>query len=229
MWERMFDLVLGLKKEHRLMIVITLIYAVTLFGITVDVEAMENWLQLVGYTIRTLCIACIIQLSVFFLTNIFWKELNRGLNKTFVVISGNVLSLAFLLFPFSISYMGFGKGAYLALYFGGMIVASLYDLIKRRNDPYYVSIGASGAVSAVLFTSIFLDPWGKILFFAVLPVPGIVFGLLYLAYCQYMAKQTGDNINHNAHFYGAIYGLIFPMLLEPSLLHLFLSQLTFKG
>ena len=105
MWERMFDLVLGLKKEHRLMIVITLIYAVTLFGITVDVEAMENWLQLVGYTIRTLCIACIIQLSVFFLTNIFWKELNRGLNKTFVVISGNVLSLAFLLFPFSISYI----------------------------------------------------------------------------------------------------------------------------
>lgn len=104
MWERMFDLVLGLKKEHRLMMVITLIYAVTLFGITVDVEAMENWLQLVGYTIRTLCIACIIQLSVFFLTNIFWKELNRGLNKTFVVISGNVLSLAFLLFPFSISY-----------------------------------------------------------------------------------------------------------------------------
>lgn len=56
MWERMFDLVLGLKKEHRLMMVITLIYAVTLFGITVDVEAMENWLQLVGYTIRTLCI-----------------------------------------------------------------------------------------------------------------------------------------------------------------------------
>ena len=105
MWERMFDLVLGLKKEHRLMMVITLIYAVTLFGITVDVEAMENWLQLVGYTIRTLCIACIIQLSVFFLTNIFWKELNRGLNKTFVVISGNVLSLAFLLFPFSISYI----------------------------------------------------------------------------------------------------------------------------
>lgn len=49
MWERMFDLVLGLKKEHRLMMVITLIYAVTLFGITVDVEAMENWLQLVGY------------------------------------------------------------------------------------------------------------------------------------------------------------------------------------
>lgn len=59
MWERMFDLVLGLKKEHRLMMVITLIYAVTLFGITVDVEAMENWLQLVGYTIHTYFMYCL--------------------------------------------------------------------------------------------------------------------------------------------------------------------------
>lgn len=126
-------------------------------------------------------------------------------------------------------YMGFGAGAYLALYFGGMIVASLYDVLKRKDDPNYLSIGASGAVSAVLFTSIFLDPWGKILFFAILPVPGIVFGLLYLTYCQYMAKQASDNINHNAHFYGAVYGLLFPLLLEPSLWHLFVSQLFFKG
>lgn len=121
-------------------------------------------------------------------------------------------------------YMGFGIGGYLALYFGGMIAASIYDLLKHRNDPYYVSIGASGAVSAVLFTSIFLDPWGKILLFAIIPIPGILFGVLYLGYCQYMAKQTGDNINHNAHFYGAVYGFIFPILLEPSLINVFLSH-----
>ena len=114
-------------------------------------------------------------------------------------------------------YLGLGTGGYLGLYFGGMVAASLYDLIRRRNDPYYVSIGASGAVSAVLFTSIFLDPWGKILFFAVLPIPGIVFGVIYLAYCQYMARKAGDNVNHNAHFYGALYGLIYPAILEPSL------------
>ncbi|RHJ91700.1 rhomboid family intramembrane serine protease [Parabacteroides bouchesdurhonensis] len=121
-------------------------------------------------------------------------------------------------------YMGFGNGAYLVLYFGGMIVASVYDLVKHRNDPYYVSIGASGAVSAVLFSSIFFDPWGKILFFAVLPIPGILFGVLYLVYCQYMSKRGGDNINHNAHFYGAVFGFIFPILLEPSLLRIFLSR-----
>lgn len=121
-------------------------------------------------------------------------------------------------------YMGFGIGGYLTLYFGGMIVASLHDLVKRRKDPYYVSIGASGAVSAILFTSIFLDPWGKILLFAVIPIPGILFGVLYLAYCQYMARQAGDNINHNAHFYGAVYGFIFPILLEPSLIQVFFSH-----
>lgn len=121
-------------------------------------------------------------------------------------------------------YMGFSKLSYLGLYFGGMIAASLYDLVKRRNDPYYMSIGASGAVSAILFTSILLDPWGKILLFAIVPIPGIVFGVLYLAYCQYMAKQAGGNINHNAHFYGALYGLLYPILLEPSLLQMFLSH-----
>lgn len=121
--------------------------------------------------------------------------------------------------------MGFNGFSFLALYFGGMIAASLFDLIKRHNDPYYCSIGASGAVSAVLFSAIFFDPWGKILLFAIIPIPGIIFGFIYLAYCQYMAKQARDNINHNAHFYGAIYGFLFPVILEPSLIHTFLSQI----
>lgn len=120
--------------------------------------------------------------------------------------------------------IGLGKGGYLGLYFGGMIFASLYDLVKRRNDPYFVSIGASGAVAAILFASILLNPWGKILLFAILPVPGIIFGFLYLAYCQYMNKRGGDNVNHNAHFYGAVYGFVYPVLLEPSLLRTFLSH-----
>lgn len=122
------------------------------------------------------------------------------------------------------TYLGFGSGAFLLLYFGGMIIASVPDLIRHRNDSWYSSIGASGAVSAVLFSAIFLNPWDKILFFAVLPVPGIIFGAIYLIYCQYMAKQGGDNINHNAHFYGAVYGFVFPILLDPRLFEVFLSH-----
>lgn len=121
-------------------------------------------------------------------------------------------------------YLGFGQWSFLVLYFGAMIVASVSDLIRFRNAAWYTSIGASGAVSAVLFTAILLNPWDKILLFAVIPIPGILFGVLYLAYCQYMARQGGDNINHNAHFYGAVFGLVFPILLEPQLFRMFLSH-----
>lgn len=121
-------------------------------------------------------------------------------------------------------HLGFGMWGFLGLYFGGMIFASLYDIFKQSKNPYYVSIGASGAVAAVLFTSILFNPWGKILFFAVIPIPGILFGVLYLAYCQYMAKRGGDNINHNAHFYGAVFGFVYPILLEPALLRAFISH-----
>ncbi|MEI3155148.1 MAG: rhomboid family intramembrane serine protease [Odoribacter sp.] len=121
-------------------------------------------------------------------------------------------------------YLGFGIWGFLLLYFGGMFVASISDLIKYRNTGWYTSIGASGAVSSVLFSAIFLNPWDKILLFAAIPIPGILFGVLYLFYCQYMARRGGDNINHNAHFYGAVYGFILPILLEPRLFQMFLNH-----
>lgn len=122
------------------------------------------------------------------------------------------------------SYLGFSGWAFLLLYFGGMVAASVADVVRYREVSGYASIGASGAVSAVLFSAIFLNPWDKILLFAIVPIPGIVFGVLYLAYCQYMARRGGDNINHSAHFYGAIFGFIFPALLNPRLVQLFLSH-----
>lgn len=122
-------------------------------------------------------------------------------------------------------YVGFGKWGFLLLYFGGMIFSSSFDLAKQKDNPYYLSVGASGAVSAVLFSSIFFDPWGKIYFFALLPIPGILFGVVYLLYCQYMAKQASDHINHNAHFLGALFGFLLPALLNPSLVKLFVGAL----
>ena len=120
---------------------------------------------------------------------------------------------------------GIGQWGFIGLYFGGMIFSTLFDLLKYRDNIYYQSIGASGAVSAILFSSIIFNPWGKILLFAVIPVPGIIFGVLYIIYCQYMAKRASDNINHNAHFWGAIFGLAYPILIKPSLIYLFMNQL----
>lgn len=122
------------------------------------------------------------------------------------------------------NHIGFGKGLFLVLYFGGIIVSSIVDIIRYRNNSHYDSIGASGAVSAVIFSSIFFNPWSNILFFAIIPIPGIIFGIIYLVYCQYMARQAKDNVNHNAHFYGAIYGFLFPIIIRPQLIELFIQQ-----
>jgi Uncharacterized membrane protein (homolog of Drosophila rhomboid) len=116
-----------------------------------------------------------------------------------------------------------GRVSYLTLYLGGILISTLTTLKKNKDNPYYASIGASGAVSAVVFTAIFFDPMGKLLFFFLLPIPGIVFGILYLAYSQYMGKKGGDNINHDAHLLGAIFGLVFPLLMNPKLIAYFLA------
>jgi membrane associated rhomboid family serine protease len=117
-----------------------------------------------------------------------------------------------------------GLASYLILYFSAIIISSVTTYIKKRKDPYYVAVGASGAVSAVLFTSIFFSPLEKILLYGVIPLPGFVFGILYLAYSTYMGGKDKDHINHDAHLWGAIYGILFPLFLDPSLINYFLNQ-----
>jgi membrane associated rhomboid family serine protease len=118
-----------------------------------------------------------------------------------------------------------GMFSFLFLYFSSVIISSLTTFVKKMKDPYYIAVGASGAVSAVLFTSIFFSPLEKILLYGILPMPGIVFGILYLAYSTYMGRKEKDHINHDAHLWGAIYGIVFPLFLDPSLIHRFISQL----
>lgn len=122
----------------------------------------------------------------------------------------------------------FGNNAildYVLLYFGGILVSNIYALIKHRNNYFYNSVGASGAVSAVLFAAIFFDPWNKIYFFGILPIPGIVFAALYLVYSYQMSTKQKDNVAHDAHFLGALFGFIFPILLNYQLFESFLDKL----
>lgn len=114
---------------------------------------------------------------------------------------------------------------YIILYLGGILVSNIYALFKHHKNYYYNAVGASGAVSAVLFAAIFFDPWNKIYFFGILPIPGIVFAVLYLVYSYQMNKKQKDNVAHDAHFLGALYGFIFPVLLNPQLFELFLDKL----
>ena len=102
---------------------------------------------------------------------------------------------------------------YVILYVTALVVSSIGDLIKNRDNWNYNAVGASGAVSAILFTSIFFEPkMGIYIYLIPIPVPAYIFAPLYLLYCWYMARRKMDNIGHSAHFWGALYGLVFPIV-----------------
>ncbi|QIO05267.1 rhomboid family intramembrane serine protease [Acinetobacter shaoyimingii] len=114
---------------------------------------------------------------------------------------------------------------FVLFYLGGLIVAILPSYIKNKNNPNWASLGASGAVSAVLFAYILFEPW-KLIFVFFIPVPAIVFAVLYVGYSVWAGKKGNSNINHSAHLWGAAYGVIVTILLEPRLIPHFLNKLS---
>ena len=117
---------------------------------------------------------------------------------------------------------------YLFFYIMAAILSSIPDLLEQRNNQYFRAVGASGAVSAVIFASILFFPMNGIRVMFLPGIPGFIFGPLYLAYSVYMAKQRQDNIGHIAHFSGAVIGFIFPLLFQPELFMTFVSQIMHK-
>jgi membrane associated rhomboid family serine protease len=126
---------------------------------------------------------------------------------------------------FQLNFGGNSSYYFIAMFVGSVVLSSTWSLIKERNNIYYNAVGASGAVSAVLFAAIFFNPWDNIYFFGVLPMPGIIFGVLYLYYSFYMSRKKLDNIGHDAHFLGAVVGFCTPMLIRPSLFFDFINLL----
>ena len=121
-----------------------------------------------------------------------------------------------------------GPLGFAIFYVGGLVVSILPTFLKNRNNSNYHSLGASGAVSAVLFAFILIEPWAKILVFVV-PMPAILYAILYVVYSVYMDRRGVGNINHSAHLWGAAYGVIFTAIMEPRVLPHFLNALTNQG
>lgn len=118
----------------------------------------------------------------------------------------------------------FGKNAslmYVLLYVSSIFAANVSTYMKYQDVPSYRSLGASGATSAIVFTAILFRPydlkiWG---------LPGFLVGIGYLVYSYYAGRKGGDNINHEAHFFGAIYGILFTLFLKPEVGKMFYHQL----
>lgn len=160
----------------------------------------------------------------------WWRMLTSGF------IHADSMHLFFNLFAF----YGFGlavenyyeaifkeKGIFyfILLYLGAIVIANAPSLHKNKDNHYYNSLGASGAVSAVIFAAILFQPWSKIYIFGIIGIPGILMGPLYLFAEYKMGQKGGTGINHDAHFWGALFGLLFTIALKPGIVLFFFDQL----
>ena len=144
----------------------------------------------------------------------------------FIHLLFNMITLYFFGSALESFYRNFAFDMGFALfYLGGLIFSILPSYLKSKNNTQWYTLGASGAVSAILFAFILFAPW-QIIWVFIIPVPAIVFAVLYVAYSIWADKKGNTGINHSAHLWGATYGLIMTIILEPKIFLHFLNALT---
>lgn len=118
-----------------------------------------------------------------------------------------------------------GPIGFALFYCSAIVMAILPTYLANRDNTMYRSLGASGGVSAVLFAYILVAPWSTIIVWFV-PLPAIIYAVLYVAYSIYMDRARSDNVNHSAHLWGALYGVVFTIAVQPKVIDVFLSQIA---
>ncbi|MBP6025288.1 rhomboid family intramembrane serine protease [Ferruginibacter sp.] len=197
----------------------------SLFPVTFSIIAITVVVSLIGFTNEELRNKSLFYPYAMTSSSEYYRFLSHGL------IHADYIHLFFNMFTlYSFGRFAevalFNKTEYIILYVTALIASSIFDFIKNRNNSGYAALGASGAVSAVLFSTLIFDPWSKgVALFGILALPNIVFAVLYLWYCAYSAKRGGDNIGHNAHMWGSLYGFAFTAVVRPELFKDFLDKL----
>ncbi|MBK7525742.1 MAG: rhomboid family intramembrane serine protease [Saprospiraceae bacterium] len=117
-----------------------------------------------------------------------------------------------------------GRVMFIVIYLFIIVAADIPTFLKHKTNPYFASIGASGAVAGILFMYIMLNPWAMLGLFAIIPVPAILFGGLYLWYSSWASKNSHDLVDHDAHFFGAVTGMIILVAIQPSVFGIFIQE-----
>ncbi|MEY3369037.1 MAG: hypothetical protein RI973_2192 [Bacteroidota bacterium] len=121
-----------------------------------------------------------------------------------------------------------GRINFLLLYLTTAVMANIPTFFRHRNNQAFRSVGASGAVSGILFVFILFEPWARLGLFFVIPVRAILAAFLFLIYSSYAGRQSNDMIDHEAHFYGAVFGFSFAVALKPSLFSDFVQKIIYE-
>ena len=199
-----------------------------MFNITLYIIAITSIISITGFRNGRLVDELIFWPPAITKKHQYYRFITCGLiHADYMHLIFNMLTLYFFGTVMEAHYqgiLGLQKWYYLALYIGALIVSNIPTYLKHTNDYNYRSLGASGAVSAVLFAFILLQPWQQILVL-VFPIPAIIYGGLFLVYSVYMSKKGGGNVNHDAHFYGALFGILFTIAVRPDVLDIFLNEL----
>lgn len=133
---------------------------------------------------------------------------SSALEQISIIIAGNFWFLYFIVF-----------------YLLSIVMSSLYSYFKNKDNYRYSAVGASGATSAMIFSYILFAPTSKIYLYFAIGIPAWLFGVLYLAYEYYMGKRQQDNIGHDAHFFGALFGVVFTIISYPDVIYHLMNEL----
>lgn len=159
----------------------------------------------------------------------YWRFITCGLiHADFMHLLFNMFTLYFFGRALENLYMGeLGLQHYyfLILYILALIFANIPTYLKRKEDYSYRSLGASGAVCAVVFAAILIRPWAEIWLYGI-RMPALIYAVLFMVYSVYMAKRGGDNVNHDAHIWGAIFGIVFTLLVDHETFGNFINSLA---
>lgn len=158
--------------------------------------------------------------------NVYQLITSGFVHKDWAHLIFNMLSYYFFAFQLEVII---GHWQFGVLYFISLILSDLPTLMRHKDDFYYNSLGASGAVCAVLFGYIIFLPFTTLIIFPIpVPIWAILFGVLFLIYTSYAGRKANDGINHDAHFYGAITGVFLTIILHPGALQMFIASIQAK-
>ena len=208
---------------------------------------MEEYLMQTPVASIIFVITIVTSLLAFYNTELYGKfmlhpySVSRGQKLYTLITSGlihrdwmhllmNMLSYYFFAFQLErifVSASSWGHIQFGMLYLVSLVLSDMGSIVKHKEHFWYNSLGASGAICAVLFSYILFFPLTTLMIMPIpVPIPAVLYGILFLAYCVYASKNAQDSINHEAHFLGAIAGLLITIILYPHIIGHFISQFT---